>query len=47
MAKRRNFKPEFRARPTLEDLTDVKTVAETWREHQREHLSSLAGKPIL
>jgi transposase len=34
MAKRRNFKPEFKARLVMEELTGVKTVAEICREHQ-------------
>ena len=34
MAKRRNFKPEFKARVVIEELTGVKTVAEICREHQ-------------
>jgi transposase len=34
MAKRRNFKPEFKARLVIEELTGVKTVAEICREHQ-------------
>ncbi len=34
MAKRRNFKPEFKARLVIEDLTGVKTVAEICRENQ-------------
>jgi transposase len=34
MAKRRNFKPEFKARLVLEELTGAKTMAEICREHQ-------------
>lgn len=34
MAKRRNFKPEFKARVVIEELTGVKTVTEICREHQ-------------
>ena len=34
MAKRRNFKPEFKARLVLEELTGAKTTAEICREHQ-------------
>lgn len=34
MAKRRNFKPEFKARIVIEELTGAKTMAEICREHQ-------------
>jgi len=34
MAKRRSFKPEFKARFVIEELTGVKTMAEICREHQ-------------
>jgi len=34
MAKRRNFKPEFKARLVLEELTGVKSMAEMFREQQ-------------
>ena len=34
MAKRRSFKPEFKARLVIEELTGVKTMAEICREHQ-------------
>jgi transposase-like protein len=34
MAKRRTFKPEFKARLVLEELTGVKTMAEICREHR-------------
>ena len=34
MAKRRSFKPEFKARLVIEELTGVKTLAEVCREHQ-------------
>ena len=34
MAKRRTFKPDFKARVVLEDLTGVKSAAEICREHQ-------------
>ena len=34
MGKRRTFKPEFKARVVLEDLTGVKSTAEICREHQ-------------
>jgi transposase-like protein len=34
MARRRTFKPEFKARVVLEDLTGVKSAAEICREHR-------------
>lgn len=34
MRKRRTFKPEFKARVVLEDLTGVKTAGQICREHQ-------------
>lgn len=34
MGKRRTFKPEFKARIVLEELTGVKTAGEICREHQ-------------
>lgn len=34
MARRRTFKPEFKARVVLEDLTGVKSGAEICREHR-------------
>jgi transposase-like protein len=34
MAKRRTFKPEFKARVVIEELTGVKTTAEICREHR-------------
>jgi transposase-like protein len=34
MAKRRTFRPEFKARVVLEELTGVKSTAEICREHQ-------------
>ena len=34
MVKRRTFKPEFKARVALEELTGVKSTAEICREHQ-------------
>jgi transposase-like protein len=34
MAKRRTFKPEFKARLVLEELTGVKSTTEICREHQ-------------
>jgi transposase len=34
MAKRRAFKPEFKARLVLEELTGVKTAADICREHK-------------
>lgn len=34
MAKRRNFKPEFKARIVIEELTGARTMAEICREHQ-------------
>ena len=34
MTRRRTFKPDFRARVVLEDLTGVKSAAEICREHQ-------------
>ncbi len=34
MARRRTFKPDFKARVVLEDLTGVKRAAEICREHQ-------------
>ena len=34
MAKRRSFKPEFKARLVIEELTGVKTMAEICRENQ-------------
>jgi len=34
MAKRRNFRPEFKARLVIGELTGVKTMAEICREHQ-------------
>ena len=34
MAKRRTFKPEFKARVVLEGLTGVKSTAEICRKHQ-------------
>ncbi len=33
MPRRRAFKPEFKARVVLEDLTGVKSAAEICREH--------------
>ena len=34
MARRRTFRPDFKARVVLEDLTGVKSAAEICREHQ-------------
>jgi transposase-like protein len=34
MPKRRTFKPEFKARVVLEELTGVKTAGQICREHQ-------------
>lgn len=34
MTRRRTFKPDFKARVVLEDLTGVKSAAEICREHQ-------------
>ncbi len=34
MAQRRNFKPEFKARVVIEELTGAKTMAEICRENQ-------------
>lgn len=34
MRKRRTFKPEFKARVVLEELTGVKTAGQICREHQ-------------
>ena len=34
MRKRRTFKPEFKARVVLEELTGVKTASQICREHQ-------------
>jgi len=34
MRKRRTFKPEFKARIVLEELTGVKSAVEICREHQ-------------
>ena len=34
MRKRRTFKPEFKARDVLEELTGVKTAGQICREHQ-------------
>ena len=34
MGKRRTFKPEFKARVVLEELTGVKTAGQICREHQ-------------
>jgi transposase len=37
MTKRRKFKPDFKARVVLEELTGVKSAAEICREHQLHH----------
>jgi transposase len=34
MGKRRTFKPEFKARVVLEELTGIKTAGQLCREHQ-------------
>lgn len=51
MPRRRTFKPEFKARVVLEDLTSVKSATEICREHSlssqvlARSLSFWSGRP--